>query len=116
MEKVKFYSYKPYLHIPLHKTREISVDFSGDCTYTAKSNIELQLLREYAESTRASYLITEAGGEVGMDELIRLHEQWEGKLLTDLEQRQAEKAKEEEKQKEWHDIYSLLRGSDKVYR
>lgn len=109
MEKVIFYSYKPYLQVPLHKGRGIIVTFSGDCTYTAKNKIELQLLREYAENTKASYSITEVGGELDLEDLIRLHEELEDKIIADLEQRQAEKAKAEEKRKQEHELYSLLR-------
>lgn len=109
MEKVTFYSYKPYLQVTLHKAREMIVTFSGDCTYTARNRIELQLLREYAENNKASYSIVEAGGELELEDLIRLHEELEDEIIADLEQRQAEKAKAEEKRKQEHEFYSLLR-------
>lgn len=116
MERVTFYSYVPYLSVPIHKDRGMSVTFSKDCTYVPSNPIELQLLREYAERTRSSYTIVEAGGELGLEDLIRLHEKWEDSLITDLEQRQAEKEQAELKRKEDHDLYSMLRGSDQVYR
>lgn len=116
MEKITFYSYKPYLYINLRRKREIYVTFSGNCTYTARNEVELQLLREYAEKYKASYLIVEAGGELELEDLIRLHEEWEAKLLEEQEQRQTEREQAELKRKEEHEIYSMLRGSDIVRR
>lgn len=116
MEKVIFYSYKPYLFVGLHKERGLSISFTGDCTYTATNPIELQLLRAYAENTKGSYLIVEAGGELELTDLIRLHNQCEEKVIQDAEQRQAEKLEIEEKRKMDHEFYSILRGSDKACR
>lgn len=116
MKNITFYSCKPYLYIALHKERGMSVTFSKDCMYTATNPIELQLLREYAENTRAFYLIAEAGGELEHEDLIRLHNQCEEKIVQEAEQRQAEREQAELKRKEEHDFYSMLRGSDKAYR
>ena len=68
-----FYSYKPYLQIAL--TRECIVTFDKNGVYIAKTPEEEKLLREYAKNTRNSYNIIEAGGELGHEDLIRLHEE-----------------------------------------
>ena len=104
-----FYSYKPYLQIAL--SRECIITFNEKGVYIAKTPEEEKLLREYAKNTRNSYNIIEAGGELEHEDLIRLHEEDEQKLIAEAEQRQRKKARAEEKRrkKEQHDFYSLLR-------
>lgn len=109
-----FYSYKPYLQIAL--SREHIVVFNKDCAYTAQTPEEEKLLREYAENTKNSYNIIEAGGELGREDLIRLHEECVNKLIAEAEARENARAEAEKKEKELHDFYTLLRMSDRVCR
>lgn len=103
-----FYSYKPYLQIAL--TRECIVTFDKNGVYIAKTPEEEKLLREYAKNTRNSYNIIEAGGgELEHEDLIRLHEEDEQKLIAEAEQREKARAEEKRRKKELHDFYSLLR-------
>ena len=111
---MRFYSYKPYLQIAL--SREHIVVFNKDCVYTAQTPEEEKLLREYAENTKISYNIIEAGGELGREDLIRLHEECEDNLIAEEEERENARAEAEKKEKELHDFYSLLRMSDQVCR
>jgi hypothetical protein len=109
-----FYSYKPYLQIAL--TRECIVTFNENGVYIVKTPEEEKLLREYAKNTRNSYNIIEAGGELEHEDLIRLHEEDEQKLIAEAEQREKAGAEEKRRKKEIHEFYSLLRMSDEVYR
>ena len=113
-----FYSYKPYLQIAL--TRECIVTFNENGVYIVKTPEEEKLLREYAKNTRNSYNIIEAGGELEHEDLIRLHEEDEQKLIAEAEQRRSREKKPEQRRKggkkEIHEFYSLLRMSDEVYR
>lgn len=109
-----FYSYKPYLQIAL--TRECIVTFDKNGVYIAKTQEEEKLLREYAENTRNSYNIIEAGGELEHEDLIRLHEEAEQKLLAEAKQREKARAEAKRQKKEKHDFYSLLRMTDQVCR
>lgn len=110
-----FYSYKPYLHLAL--SGECIITFNEKGVYIAKTPEEEKLLREYAKNTRNSYNIIEAGGELEHEDLIRLHEEAEQKLIAEAEQKliaeaeQRKKARAEEKRrkKEQHDFYDLLR-------
>lgn len=76
-----FYSYKPYLHLAL--SRECIITFNEKGVYIAKTPEEEKLLREYAKNTRNSYNIIEAGGELGREDLIRLHEECEDNLIAE---------------------------------
>lgn len=109
-----FYSYKPYLQIAL--TRECIVTFNENGVYIVKTPEEEKLLREYAKNTRNSYNIIEAGGELEHEDLIRIHEEDEQKLIAEAEQREKAGAEEKRRKKEIHEFYSLLRMSDEVYR
>lgn len=109
MQKVSFYSYKPYLYIVLHRTDGISVTFDKGCNYTTSKPEEIQLLREYAEKTSKSYLITEAGGELGKEDLSRLYYEAEDKTIAEVEAREKAIAEAERKKAEEHEFYSLLR-------
>lgn len=109
-----FYSYKPYLQIAL--TRECIVTFNENGVYIAKTPEEEKLLREYAKNTRNSYNIIEAGGELEHEDLIRLHEEDEQKLIAEAKQREKARAEAKRQKKEQHDFYSSLRMSDEVYR
>lgn len=109
-----FYSYKPYLHLAL--SRECIITFNEKGVYIAKTPEEEKLLREYAKNTRNSYNIIEAGGELEHEDLIRLHEEDEQKLIAEAEQRESQRAEEKRRKKEIHDFYSSLRMSDEVYR
>lgn len=114
MEKTLFYSYKPYLQLSLD--REHIIVFDKECTYTAKTQTEAERLRRYAEDTKNSYNIIEAGGELGREDLIRLHEECVNKLIAEAEARENARAEAEKKEKELHDFYTLLRMSDRVCR
>lgn len=102
-----FYSYKPYLQIAL--TGECIVTFDKNGVYIAKTPEEETLLREYAKNTRNSCNIIEAGGELEHEDLIRLHEEAEQKLIAEAEQRKRARAEEKRRKKEQHDFYDLLR-------
>jgi len=109
-----FYSYKPYLHLAL--SRECIITFNEKGVYIAKTPEEEKLLREYAKNTRNSYNIIEAGGELGCEDLIRLHEECEDNLIAEAEARENARAEAKRQKKEQHDFYSSLRMSDEVYR
>lgn len=79
MDGAVFYSYKPYLHLAL--SRECIITFNENGVYIAKTPEEEKLLREYAKNTRNSYNIIEAGGELEHEDLIRLHDEDEQKLI-----------------------------------
>ncbi|MBS5284637.1 MAG: hypothetical protein KHY46_12385 [Clostridiales bacterium] len=102
-----FYSYKPYLQIAL--SRECIITFNEKGVYIAKTQEEEKLLREYAKNTRNSYNIIEAGGELEHEDLIRLHEEREDKLIAEAEEREKNRIEAEKKKKAEHDFYSLLR-------
>lgn len=55
------------------------------------------------------YNIIEAGGELEHEDLIRLHEEAEQKLIAEAEQRKKARAEEKRRKKEQHDFYDLLR-------
>lgn len=114
MDGAVFYSYKPYLHLAL--SRECIITFNEKGIYIAKTPEEEKLLREYAENTRNSYNIIEAGGELEHEDLIRLHEEDEKKLIAEAEQREKARVEEKRRRKEIHDFCSSLRFSDEVYR
>lgn len=71
---------------------------------------------EYAKNIRNSYNIIEAGGELGHEDLIRLHEEAEQKLVAEAKQREKARAEAKRQKKEKHDFYSLLRMTDQVCR
>ncbi len=53
MEKGNFYSYKPYLfYMPPQGKRAFHYLFSAECTYSPTNEVQLELLRKYAESTK----------------------------------------------------------------
>lgn len=109
-----FYSYKPYLQIVL--SRECTITFNENGVYIAKTPEEEKLLREYAKNTRNSYNIIEAGGELGREDLLRLHEECEDNLIAEAEARENARAEAKRQKKEQHDFCSSLRMSDEVYR
>ena len=111
MDGAVFYSYKPYLHLAL--SRECIITFNENGVYIAKTPEEEKLLREYAKN---SYNIIEAGGELEHEDLIRLHDEDEQKLIAEAEQREKARAEEKRRRKEIHDFCSSLRMSDEVYR
>ena len=110
---VVFSSCKPYLHICLDKDRGRFITFGADCTYSPTSEEELQLLREYLDHTKSSYLIAEGSDPT---ELRRKYEELRAKEIQEAEERADAKLEAEKKRKEEHDFYSLLRMSDKAYR
>ena len=112
MRKPVFFSYTPYLQIAF-KDAEIFVTFGADCTYTPKNELELQLLREYAEATQGSYIISES---MPLEELQSFHEAFEDRLIQEAEARLEAQAAAEKEHKEQHDFYSTLRAADKSYR
>lgn len=114
MDQTVFYSYKPYLQLSLD--RDHIIVFDKECTYTAKTQTEAERLRRYAENTKNSYNIVEAGGELGREDLIRLHEECEDKLIAEAEERENARAEAKRQKKEKHDFYSLLRMTDQVCR
>ena len=85
MESVTFYSYKPFLYIAIHRERGLSVQFDDKGVYRTSNRVIIQLLREYAENTKASYLIAEAGGELEQADLARENQAREDKLIAEAE-------------------------------
>lgn len=112
MKKPVFFSYTPYLQLSF-KDAELFVIFGADCTYTPQNELELQLLREYAEATHGSYIISES---MPLEELQSLHEAFEDRLIQEAEARLEAQAAAEKERKEQHDFYSILRMSDEVGR
>ncbi len=108
-----FCSCKPFLQICLDKDRGTFITFGADSTYSPKNEEELQLLREYAERTKISYLIAEGSDPT---ELRRKYKELEAKRICEAEERAKARLEAEKKRKEDHEFYSLLRMSDEVYR
>ena len=113
MDSVVFSSCKPYLQICLDKGRGSFITFGADSTYSPKNEEELQLLRDYAERTKISYLIAEGADPT---ELRRKYEELRAKEIQEAEERAEARLEAEKRRKEEHDFYSLLRMSDKAYR
>ncbi len=90
MEKVTFYSYKPYLYVCLHRKRGIAVQFDKNCMCTLTGKNTINLLQEYAENTKNSYVVVKAG-DMGLEELQRLHEEWENNLIIEAEEKERQK-------------------------
>lgn len=111
MERVTFYSCKPYLFIGIKPDSGISVTFSADCTYSPTNEEELQNLREYASQHPST--ISES---TAPEELRRRYEEWEEKTARAAEEKEAARLAEEKERQEWHDIFSALRFSDQVCR
>lgn len=107
-----FYSYKPYLQIAF-KEHGLFIVFSADCSYIPQNELELKLLREYAEATKSSHIIS---GSMPPDELQSRHEAFEDRLVQEAEARLEAQTAAEKERKEKHDFYSILRMSDKVGR
>ena len=112
-DRVVFSSCNPFLQICLSKDRGVFITFGADCTYSPKNGEELQLLREYSEHTKSSYLIAEGSDPT---ELRRKYTDLVYKEIREAEERAEAKLEAEKKRKEDHDFYSLLRMSDKAYR
>lgn len=102
MEKVTFYSYKPYLSICLHRERNIFITFSAECTYSPTNEVQLELLRKYAENTKKSYIISES---MAPEELKRRYTKLEERAIQEAEARAAAK----KERQELHEFYSALR-------
>lgn len=113
MEKVTFYSHKPYLTIGLCRDRAIFVTFSAGCTYSPTNEMQLELLRKYAEKTKGSYIISES---MAPEELRRRYEELEEKAIKEAEARAAAKLEAEQEKQEAHEFYSALRFSNRVCR
>lgn len=111
MERVTFYSYKPYLFIGIKPDSGVAVTFSADCTYSPTNEEELQLLREYASQHPSTISQSTAP-----EELRRCYEAWEEKAVRAAEEKEAAKLAEEKERQEWHELYSALRFSDQVSR
>ena len=111
MEKVTFYSYKPYLFIGIAPESGISITFSAECTYSPTNEKELQSLREYA--LQHPFIISESKAP---EELKRRYTELEEKEVQEAEAREAARAAEEKEHKERHEFYSALRFSDQVCR
>jgi len=111
--KAVFCSCKPFLQICLDKDRGSFITFGADSTYSPKNEEELQLLREYAEHTKISYLIAEGSDPT---ELRRKHSERMAEESRKAEERAEARLEAEKKRKEDHEFYSLLRMSDRVCR
>ncbi len=111
MSKVVFSSCKAYLQICLYRddNNSIFVTFGADSTYSPKNEAELQLLREYAERYKGSYLIAEAEAPT---ELRRKYEELEAKRIQEAEERAKAEIEWQNKLK----YYRALRMADEAYR
>lgn len=109
---IVFYSYKPYLQIAFRK-RKIFIVFGSDCSYIPNNEVELQLLREYAEVTKRSYIISES---MPPDKLQSRHKAFEDRLIQEAEKKLEAQAAAEKKRKAENEFYSTLRMSNKVGR
>ncbi|MDO4326391.1 MAG: hypothetical protein Q4E24_10230 [bacterium] len=113
MEKVTFYSYKPYLTLGLCREDGIIITFSAECTYSPTNEVQLELLRKYAEDTKNSYIISES---MAPEELRRRYTELEEKAVQEAEARAAAKAEEEDRKRWEHEFFSALRFSDQLCR
>ena len=111
MEKVTFYSYKPYLFIGIAPESGIFITFSAQCTYSPTNEKELQSLRKYA--LQHPSVISES---IAPEELWRRYTELEEKEVQEAEERVAARLEEEKEKQEAHDFYSALRFSDRVCR
>lgn len=111
MEKVTFYSYKPYLFIGIQRENGISVTFGAECTYSPTNEEELQCLREYA--LQHPSVISES---MVPEELKRRYTEAEEKAIQEAEARAAARAEEEDRKRWEHEFFSALRFSDQVRR
>ena len=109
MIEIVFYSYKPFLQICLSREKELFVTFSADCTYFPTNKEQIELLRQYAEVTKSSFIISE---NMEPDKLAEKNRELEDKLIQEAEARAAA----EENKKAEHSFYSALRMSDEVRR
>ncbi len=91
-----FCSCKPFLQICLDKDRGSFITFGADSTYSPKNEEELQLLREYAERTKISYLIAEGSDPT---ELRRKHKRKWDKRIRKAEKRAKARLEAEKKRK-----------------
>lgn len=107
MSEVTFYSYKPFLQLSPQKGFFFLFDADCKCVVTEENSI--RIIREYAESTRSSYIVVEAGSGVDQKDLQRLHDEAESKLIHEAEEREQKRIKEELVRREKHELFSLLR-------
>lgn len=100
MEKVKFFSYMPYLTLSFGY---MGAQFDQNNEFTTSNDNLIQILRNYAERCKHYYNIVESGKGVSLEELITLHNKAEQQELEKAEKRQQErliKEAEERKEKE----------------
>lgn len=107
MSEVTFHSYKPYLQVSVDRDNIFQFDVDCKCVVTEENSI--MLLRKFVESTRASYIVVEAGSGTDQKDLQRLHDEVESKLIHEAEEREQKRLKEELKRREKHELFSLLR-------
>lgn len=108
MNEVTFYSYKQFLQVSL-RDAGLSFTFNRECKCLATGEKAINALREYADRTRSSYIITEEGSGMDLCDLQRLHDEAESKLIHEAEEREQKRIKEELMRKEKHELFSLLR-------
>lgn len=111
MERVFFSSCKPYTQIFIDRNK--SIVFNAEGKYFPKDEEELQSLRMYERLNKGSYVIAEG---VDPAELMRMYEELEIKRIREAEDKHKADLEAEERRKEDHNFYSLLRMSDKAYR
>lgn len=109
MQKVTFISAQPYLTLSF---RGLSVQFV-EHYYSTEDPKQIQLLREYASND--SVTMAEAG-EKELEELIKLYNEAEDKMIREAEEREIARAEEKERKKAIHELSSTLRMTDMVYR
>lgn len=107
MNEVTFYSYKPFLQIA--PCRDMFFLFDKECKCVETDEGRIKVLREYAESTRSSYIVVEAGSGIDQRDLQRLHDEAESKLIQEAEEREQKRIKEELVRREKRELFSLLR-------
>ena len=107
MNEITFYSYKPFLQVA--PCRGMFFLFDKECKCVETDEGRIKILREYAESTRSSYIVVEAGSGIDQQDLQRLHDEAESKLIHEAEEREQKRIKEELVRREKHELFSLLR-------
>jgi hypothetical protein len=108
MQPVTFISANPFLTL---STRELPhcIQFIKHY-YSTDDPQEIELLRG-----REGSFIAEAGS-IELEELIKLYNEVENKILCEAEEKDRARAEEKKRKKAEHDFYSTLRMTDRVGR
>lgn len=110
MGKVKFYSYKPYLQIPIRCRGNNLITFNKNCEYITRDKKEIELLRIYAEKTKHSYTMVEVNKGINSKELARLNAELLEEEIVASQKRIAQKIKDAEAENEENELIKDLKA------